>query len=80
MQGDPDGITGAIAECETDRQRVGVDWLKARQSIEAKLPWLPDAGRWLIYCPCAAARYWYAESAPDGIGVSAGTPLTGFWR
>ena len=34
-----------------------------------------DAGRWLdnYFCPvCGSTVYWYAEFAPDEIGVSAG--------
>ena len=83
MQGDPTDVTVCHCfECQKSTGSVfGVStyWPKsACRSIEgeAKL-WRrsSDAGRWLdnYFCPvCGSTVYWYAEFAPDEIGVSAG--------
>ena len=83
MKGDPTEVTVCHCfECQKSTGSVfGVStyWPKsACDSIkgEAKL-WRrsSDSGRWLdnYFCPvCGSTVYWYAEFAPDEIGIAAG--------
>lgn len=83
MVGDPTEVTVCHCfECQKSTGSVfGVStyWPKsACQSIEGEVKlWRrsSDSGRWLdnYFCPtCGSTVYWYAEFAPDEIGVSAG--------
>jgi hypothetical protein len=83
MEGDPTDVTLCHCfECQRSTGSVfGVStyWPKsACRSIEGEARlWRrsSDAGRWLdnYFCPvCGSTVYWYAEFAPDEIGVAAG--------
>ena len=64
--------TGSVFGVSTSWPKAALVAIAGKSTCWRRSSW---AGRWLdnYFCPvCGSTVYWYAESAPDSIGISAG--------